>query len=190
MERAGDRAGSRRQAPRTQRLPAHPIMTDLPDTGTHMWTAPGLQELWQGGDRIACDHMSGLLLRSGMTAGQDGVRDASSKQLCDVGHHWVPRSVSRLGIDRSRHLLWSRASVPAFAAGRWRPAGEAGHVMRCWSSGFAHAPGDARRSGFWVRPGSVSSSRPRSPCGAARSRRQGWPAPLRRGWGRRLQATP
>jgi hypothetical protein len=34
MERAGDRAGSRRQAPRTQRLPAHPIMTDLPDTGT------------------------------------------------------------------------------------------------------------------------------------------------------------
>src|SRR3954452_16719637 len=34
MERAGDRAGSRRQAPRTQRLPAHSIMTDLPDTGT------------------------------------------------------------------------------------------------------------------------------------------------------------
>jgi hypothetical protein len=34
MERAGDRAGSRRQAPRTQRLPAHPIMTDLLDTGT------------------------------------------------------------------------------------------------------------------------------------------------------------
>jgi hypothetical protein len=30
--------------------------------------------------RIACDHMSGLLLRSPMTAGPDGVRDASSKQ--------------------------------------------------------------------------------------------------------------
>jgi hypothetical protein len=48
--------------------------------GTHMWTAPGLQELWQGGDRIACDHMSGLLMRSHMTAGQDGFRDGSSKQ--------------------------------------------------------------------------------------------------------------
>src|SRR5882724_10871653 len=34
-KRAGDRAGSRRQAPGTQRLPAHPIMTDSPHTGTH-----------------------------------------------------------------------------------------------------------------------------------------------------------
>src|SRR5512144_111544 len=48
--------------------------------GTHMWTAPGLQELWQRADRIACDHMSGLLMRSPMTAGQDGFRDGSSKQ--------------------------------------------------------------------------------------------------------------
>ena len=45
-----------------------------------MWTAPGLQEVAQRADRIACDHMSGLLTRSQMTAGQDGVRDASSKQ--------------------------------------------------------------------------------------------------------------
>ena len=41
--------------------------------------------------------MSGLLVRPHMTAGQDGFRDASSKQGCDVEHHWVPRSVSRLG---------------------------------------------------------------------------------------------
>src|SRR4029077_11653728 len=34
-KRAGDRAGSRRQAPGTQRLPAHPIMTEPSDTGTH-----------------------------------------------------------------------------------------------------------------------------------------------------------
>src|ERR1700710_1864916 len=33
-KRAGDRAGLRRHAPGTQRLPAHPIMTDLPHTGT------------------------------------------------------------------------------------------------------------------------------------------------------------
>ena len=39
MERAGDRAGSRRQAPRTQRLPAQPIMTDFQDTGTQQGCA-------------------------------------------------------------------------------------------------------------------------------------------------------
>src|SRR4051812_15940549 len=33
--RAGDRAGSRRHAPGTQRLPAHLIMTDPAYTGTH-----------------------------------------------------------------------------------------------------------------------------------------------------------
>src|SRR4051794_19127270 len=38
MERAGDRAGSRRQAPRTQRLPVHPILTDFQDTGTQKAT--------------------------------------------------------------------------------------------------------------------------------------------------------
>jgi len=30
--------------------------------GTHMWTAPGLQEVVQRADRIAWDHMSGLLM--------------------------------------------------------------------------------------------------------------------------------
>jgi len=34
--------------------------------------------------RIACDHMSGLLLRSRMTAGQDGIRDEGSKQRSDL----------------------------------------------------------------------------------------------------------
>src|ERR1700751_5904560 len=38
-KRAGDRAGSRRQAPGTQRLPAHPIMTEPSDTGTQVQSA-------------------------------------------------------------------------------------------------------------------------------------------------------
>jgi hypothetical protein len=48
-----------------------------------MWTAPVAQEvLWF--DWIACIHMSGLLMRSVLTAGQDGFRDASSKQPHDL----------------------------------------------------------------------------------------------------------
>ena len=35
-------------------------------------------------DQIACVHMSGLLLRSHMNAGQDGFRDAGSKQKGDL----------------------------------------------------------------------------------------------------------
>jgi len=42
--------------------------------------------------------MSGLLMAVHMTACQDGVRDASSKQYCGFEWcRWVPRSVSRLG---------------------------------------------------------------------------------------------
>jgi hypothetical protein len=41
-------------------------------------------------DQIACAHMSGLLMRSHMNAGQDGFRDTSSKQTSDLmGGHWV-----------------------------------------------------------------------------------------------------
>jgi hypothetical protein len=38
----------------------------------HMWTAPGPQEVVQRADRLACDHMSGLLMRSHMTAAKMG----------------------------------------------------------------------------------------------------------------------
>ena len=48
MKRAGDRAGSRRHAPRTQRLPAHPIMTELPHTGTHAKLDLGLRMMDPG----------------------------------------------------------------------------------------------------------------------------------------------
>ena len=51
-----------------------------PVTCSHMWTAPSLQDAGQCFDPIACVHMSGLLLRSPMSAGQDGFRDESSKQ--------------------------------------------------------------------------------------------------------------
>ncbi len=53
--------------------------TDLRGSMTHMWTAPSSQGVEQRFDRIACDHMSGLcFVRSHMTAGQDGFRNASS----------------------------------------------------------------------------------------------------------------
>ena len=39
-----------------------------PRTGTHMWTAPCLQETLLCVNRIACDHMFGLMSRSHMTA--------------------------------------------------------------------------------------------------------------------------
>jgi hypothetical protein len=53
-----------------------------------MWTAPSSQEILQRFDQIACDHMSGLSVRSHMNAGQDGFRDGSSKQPCGLieGH--------------------------------------------------------------------------------------------------------
>jgi hypothetical protein len=41
----------------------------------HMWTAPSSQGVLQCFDQIACAHMSGLLARSHMNAGQDGFRD-------------------------------------------------------------------------------------------------------------------
>ena len=50
----------------------------------HMWTAPSSQGVWQCFDQIACVHMSGLLMRSHMNAGQDGFRDTSSKQQSDL----------------------------------------------------------------------------------------------------------
>jgi hypothetical protein len=63
-------------------------------------------------DRIACVHMSGLLLRSHMNAGQDGFRDVSSKQSSDlVEDQAVDRSVSRRGsID---HTIYPYLASPS-----------------------------------------------------------------------------
>ena len=49
-----------------------------------MWTAPCSQDDVVGlGDLIACAHMSGLLARSHMSAGQGGFRDVRPKHWCD-----------------------------------------------------------------------------------------------------------
>ena len=45
-------------------------------------------------DQIACAHMSGLVARSHVSAGQDGFRDKGSKQHSgQIEGHWVYRSV-------------------------------------------------------------------------------------------------
>jgi hypothetical protein len=63
-----------------------------------MWTAPSSQGVLQCFDQIACVHMSGLLVRSHVNAGQDGFRDESSKQIGDlIEGHWGMRSFSRRG---------------------------------------------------------------------------------------------
>ena len=69
-----------------------------------------------GRDRVACDHMSGLCSVAD-DRGQDGFRDARSKQEGGFNCHWVPRSVPRLGsIDHTNcscsskllRLRWER----------------------------------------------------------------------------------
>ena len=66
---------------------------------TRLENRPLLARLFgQGSDQIACVHMSGLLSRSHMNAGQDGFRDNSSKQNGDlIEGHWKMRNFSRRG---------------------------------------------------------------------------------------------
>src|SRR6267378_6891745 len=85
------------------------------NAGTHMWTAPVPQEFF-GSDRIACIHMSGLLMRSQWIAGQDGFRDASSKQPRDLLRPMGPTDCLAPRIDRSYHLLLSCSSGSTDAA--------------------------------------------------------------------------
>jgi hypothetical protein len=84
-----------------------------------MWTAPSPQDARSIFDQIACVHMSGLLVRSHMNAGQDGFRDESSEQVYDLeeGHRGY-RSISRQGsIDHTICSLsckfWHRLSTVA-----------------------------------------------------------------------------
>src|SRR5258707_15841369 len=85
-------------------------------SGTHMWTAPVPQEFFRRSDRIACIHMSGLLMRSQRIAGQDGFRDASSKQPRDLLRPMGPTDCLAPRIDRSYHLLLSCSSGSTDAA--------------------------------------------------------------------------
>jgi hypothetical protein len=70
-----------------------------------MWTAPGLQEIGGRAKRIACDHMSGLLWRPHMAAGQDGFHKASPKHTRDVLAPLDPTECHASWTDRSHHLL-------------------------------------------------------------------------------------
>jgi hypothetical protein len=76
-----------------------------------MWTALSSQVALQAFDQIACVHMSGLLARSHMNAGQDGFRDRGSKQSSDqeraTGFSGVSRVVDRLITPSALHLASS-----------------------------------------------------------------------------------
>ena len=83
-----------------------------------MWTAPSLQGVLQRFDQIACVHMSGLFARSHMNAGQDGLRDESSKQMGDLieGHRGMRNLSHRGSIDHticSSCKFWRRLSTVA-----------------------------------------------------------------------------
>jgi hypothetical protein len=76
-----------------------------------MWTAASSQVALQSFDQIACVHMSGLLVRSHMNAGQDGFRDRGSKQSSDLegatGSIGVSRVVDRMITPSAHHLASS-----------------------------------------------------------------------------------
>ena len=91
-----------RQNPTT---PAKPAPGREQGAGAPMWTAPCLQEAAQSFDRIACSHMSGLLVRSPLTAGRDGFRDASSEHGSGIGIPLGTTDCLAFWIDRSHHLL-------------------------------------------------------------------------------------
>jgi hypothetical protein len=88
-----------RQAMEDLAQPASPAKAGAP-----MWTAPCLQEAAQSFDRIACSHMSGLLVRSPLTAGRDGFRDASSEHGSGIGIPLGTTDCLAFWIDRSHHL--------------------------------------------------------------------------------------
>ena len=80
--------------------------------GTHMWTAPVPQEFFQG--------LIGSLTSicpacwcGWSTAGQDGFRDASSKQPGDLCRPMGPTECLAPRIDRSYHLIYSCSSGSA-----------------------------------------------------------------------------
>ena len=81
-----------------------------------MWTAPRLQEVVQRVKRIACDHMSGLLSRSHMTAAKMGSATRVPNIVAVSEIRWVPRSVSRLGSIDHTHLPRLK-QAPASARG-------------------------------------------------------------------------
>jgi hypothetical protein len=110
-------------------------------------------------DQIACVHMSGLLVRSHMNAGQDGFRDPGPKQQCDLEEgHWVYRSVPRRGsIDHTicsfSCKFWHRLSTVAVScspclADLWNAPADADGRGLCGMALFFHhdRPRDGSRA--------------------------------------------
>src|SRR5437660_1683090 len=91
-------------------------------SASHMWTAPCLQEPAQSFDRIACSHMSGLLVRSPLTAGRDGFRDASSEHGSGTGIPLGTTDCLAFWIDRSHHLLVLEQAAASAGGGLSLPA--------------------------------------------------------------------
>jgi hypothetical protein len=85
--------------------------------GTHMWTAPCLQDLDRGVRRIGCDHMSGLLSRSHMTAAEMvfATRGPNTQATSRAtGSHGLSRVLR--SIDHTNCSVTSK--LPAFPAER------------------------------------------------------------------------
>src|SRR3954451_24485925 len=83
-----------------------PLIIRHTSSRCHMWTAPCSQGDDVGlGDLIAWAHMSGLLARSHMSAGQGGFRDARPKHWCDQTRPLAPAGSLTSRVDRSHHLF-------------------------------------------------------------------------------------
>jgi len=98
-------------------------------TASHMWTAPGLQDLAQRTDRSDCDHMSGLLSRSHMTAAKMG----SATRVPNRKATFEEEATGTLGVSRVLgsidHAICSVSSkLRPQRQGARAPAGE--DVMR------------------------------------------------------------
>jgi hypothetical protein len=108
-----------------------PGPSEAREPGIHMWTAPCSQEVQQRADRIACDHMSGLLSRSHMTAAKMGFsrresRTVSRFRVLPLGSTDYLTSRS----NRSHHLLLLE-QAPASARGEGRSHAE---LIMGWTS--------------------------------------------------------
>ena len=119
---------------------------------------PSRKRLSAGFDRIGCDHMSGLFLRSQLTAGPDGFRDARSKQRGGFGRHWVLRSVTHRRFDRSHQLLLLEQASPA-STGACAPVESIMRRRLPVARGAQRSPHEAKRSAPRAAPQAPADGR-------------------------------
>ena len=136
-------------------IPGRALRSSARGRGPICGRPPSLQEMSDGFGRIACGHMSGLFVRSHLTAGPAGIRDAGSKQEDGIYCHWVPRSVPRLrSIDHTNYsfsskLLWLRREC-AFVERTMRSSGrchwQQAAPLKGRARGAERSPHEAQRS--------------------------------------------